>query len=90
MIDLSTILTRNPNSAYRIYDGRATIVLPQQAEVNVLNEVGSHVWDRIDGKRTVGQIIESVVEEFETPAETARRDVLEFIETLRAHGMVTE
>ena len=89
MIDLLAVPRRSPNSAYRIYDGQATIVLPDRAEVNVLNPIGSIVWDRMDGTRTVAQIIEAVVEEYEIAPERARLDVLEFIETLRQHGMVS-
>ena len=88
MIDLALVPRRNPNSAYRIYDGQATIVLPDHAEVTVLNEVGSLVWDRMDGTRTVAQLIDAVVEQCETTPEVARRDVLEFLQSLRDHGMV--
>ncbi len=88
MTELVMVPRKNPNSAYRIYDGQATIVLPEQAEVNVLNEIGSLVWDRIDGTRTVAQLIDEVVEQCDTTPEVARRDVLEFLQSLRAHGMV--
>src|SRR6267142_2355309 len=88
MTDLAMVPRKNPNSAYRIYDGQATIVLPEQAEVNVLNEIGSLVWDHIDGTRTVAQLIDEVVEQCDTTPEVARRDVLEFLQSLRAHGMV--
>ena len=88
-MDLSGVPIKNPKAAYRIYDGKATVVLPERAEVNVLNEVGSVVWDRIDGKRTVGEILQAVLEAFEVSPEAARRDVLEFIATLRENGMVS-
>ena len=89
MMDLLAVPKRSPNSAYRIYDGQATIVLPDRAEVKVVNEIGSLVWDKMDGARTVAQLIEAVVAEYEVEPEKARRDVLEFIESLREHGMVT-
>lgn len=87
--DLELVLTKNPNAAYRVYEGQATIVLPEQSEVNVLNEIGSLVWNQIDGRRSLGQIVEAVVEEYEVTPDEARRDVLEFIASLRAHRMVS-
>jgi hypothetical protein len=91
-MDLSAVLTRNPNAAYRIYDGQATVVLPDRAEVHVINEVGSLVWDRIDGRRTLGQILDEVqgvvTEGWDVGTETLRHDVLEFVRSLREHGMV--
>ena len=86
---LDTVLRKNPNAAFRIFDGQATIVLPDRSEVNVLNELGSMVWERIDGSRTVGQIVEAVVQDYEVGPEAARRDILEFIGALHDHGMVT-
>jgi len=87
-VDLQAVLAKNPNAAYRIYDGKATVVLPDQAEVDVLNEVGSAVWDRIDGARTLAQILDSVVEEFEVDRDHALSDMLEFVAVLREHRMV--
>jgi len=87
-VDLQAVLAKNPNAAYRIYDGKATVVLPDQAEVDVLNEVGSAVWDRIDGARTLAQILDSVVEDVEVERDRALLDMLEFVAVLREHRMV--
>ena len=87
-MDPSIVLTKNPDAAYRVYDGQATVILPDRAEVSVLNEVGSLVWDRIDGKRSVEEIIAAVLEHYQVNAEQAQRDVFEFISSLRDHGMV--
>lgn len=84
-----TVLRKNPNAAYRIFDGKATVVLPDQSEVNVLNPIGSLVWERIDGTRTVGQILDAVLEEYEIGAETAREDILAFLNDLHEHEMVS-
>ena len=92
-MDQAAILTKNPNVAYRIYDGEATVVMPDRAEVKVVNEIGSVVWDKIDGKRTVGQIVESALEavlkDYEVTPDELRRDILAFLGDLREHGMVS-
>lgn len=89
MLDRGKILTKNPGAAYRIYDGQATIVLPEQAQVTVLNEVGSLVWDRIDGRRTLGEILDAVNEAFEVAPEQLEKDVQEFLDALREQRMVS-
>lgn len=93
MIDPGAVLTKNPNVAYRIYDGEATVVMPDRAEVKVVNAIGSVVWDKIDGKRTVGQIVESALEsvlkDYEVTPDDLRRDILAFLGDLREHGMVS-
>jgi hypothetical protein len=82
------VLRRNPNAAFRVYDGQATVVLPDRAMVHVLNELGSSVWEAIDGTRSVGQIIESVVDEYDVEPGRAHTEVLEFLAALLEQGMV--
>ena len=88
-MDLSIVLSRSPDAASRTYDGQATIVLPSRAEVKVLNEVGSRVWESIDGRRTLGEILDAVLAEFDVPREKATADVIEFVGALKAQGMVS-
>lgn len=91
-MDRGAVLKKNPNAAYRVYDGQATVVMPDRAEVKVVNEVGSLIWEKIDGHRTVGQVVESALEsilkDFEVAPDEARRDALDFIGALYDHGMV--
>ncbi len=72
----------HPQVAARIIDGEAVIVLPESSQVNVLNEVGSCIWKLIDGTRSVGEITEAIVAEYDVTAEQAERDVNEFIQEL--------
>ena len=88
-MEIGTVLTKNPEAAYRIYDGQATVVLPGRSEINVLNEIGSLIWERIDGQRTVGQILQAVLEAYEIDSDRARGDMLGFLSSLQDHGMVT-
>ena len=88
-MDLSTVLTKSPDAAYRTYDGQATIVLPSLARVNVLNEVGSSIWDRIDGQRSLQEILDGIVEEFDIGRDQAAADLQAFVADLRANGMVS-
>ncbi len=88
-MDLKSVMTRTSDAAYRIYDGKATIVLPGRAEVKVLNPVGSLVWDRIDGSRPLEQILQEILEEYEIPRRQAEQDLLEFVDDLRNNGMVS-
>ena len=88
-MDLNTVLTRNPDAAYRIYDGQATIVLPARAEVHVINEIGSSVWGRIDGAKTLRRILDDILSEYDTERAQAEADLLEFAASLHAQGMVS-
>ena len=48
-----------------------------------LNETGAFIWDHIDGKNTVEDLIASIMKEYETDFRTARADVMAFIEEMK-------
>ena len=44
-----------------------------------LNEVASFIWQNIDGKKTIENLVDGVITHFEVDKETAQNDVIEFI-----------
>ena len=80
---------RHTDSSFReIADEGGLVVLPGKAQVKVLNPVGIRVFSLLDGARTVEEIASAVAGEFDVPAETARKDVLDFLTELADHGML--
>jgi hypothetical protein len=70
-------------------DGRAALVNPDGTELITLNEVGSVVWDAMDGERELDELVgavETVCEHVDSAV--ARNDVLHFLEELVALGLV--
>jgi methyltransferase-like protein len=57
--------------------------------IYTLNDVGTYIWEQIDGHRTTGEIVALVVEEFEVTKEEAQKDLTEFVEQLSTLGALT-
>ncbi len=55
-----------------------------------LNPVADFIWDRIDGARSVSDIVVEVVSAFDTEPGKAGADVLEFVSELEREGVVEE
>jgi len=55
-----------------------------------LNEVGARVYDLVDGKRAVRDIVAAIVEEFDVSSEQAQNDVTQFIEQLLSIKSIEE
>ena len=55
-----------------------------------LNDVGTFIWERIDGKRQLMDIKMKMVEEFEVAPSEAERDLLQFIAHLEKMGCIIE
>ena len=58
--------------------------------IYTLSEVGAHIWEQIDGRRTTAEILALTVEEFEVSEEEAQKDLTEFIEQLSSIGAITK
>jgi hypothetical protein len=82
---------RHPDTAYRnVNDGGGLVVMPERSEVKVLNPVGSLVYSLLDGEHSQEQIVDSVIEAYEVPRETAVAHVRDFLRDLAANGMLLE
>jgi len=79
---------KDPRTASRIEDGEAVVVLLEQAEVKVLNPVGSRIWELCDGSIAVRDIIDRICEEYDVEKNQARQDATEFIQLLADHQML--
>lgn len=85
-MNLKSYPTMHPQVAAQMVDDAAVIVLADAGEVNVLNPVGTRVWELSDGSHTIQQIIETIADEFDVAPGEMRVDVEEFLETLVQYG----
>jgi hypothetical protein len=71
-----------------------TIIVPIKAKVGdldsiyTLNEVGTRIWQLIDGRADTHQIIEAISREYEVTGEEATKDVIDFLERLEVASLI--
>jgi coenzyme PQQ synthesis protein D (PqqD) len=82
------IVAKSPSTAWQILAGEAVIVSMETKVMRGLNPVGSLVWELIDGRRTVDEIVAVVVREFDVDPSTATEDVEAFVGDLLDKGLV--
>lgn len=56
--------------------------------IYVLEGVGAFIWDRLEARPSVKELIDQVCAEFEVLPDTATADTLEFIARLETAGLV--
>lgn len=87
MIDLKSVVSHSPDIVTK-KTGNEYVLVPLAnniADMNrlfTLNETGACIWELIDGKKNVGEIVEKFTEEFDIDHETATKDILSFIENM--------
>jgi hypothetical protein len=78
---------KNPDMVSRLI-GDEFILVPIQRNVADLESVftlggtGVRIWELIDGRQTVGELLARVVEEFEIEPEKAEADLVEYLQSL--------
>lgn len=71
-----------------------TIIVPVRRgacdldSIYTFNEVGTRIWELIDGRTPISRIVEIITNEYEITAEEAERDVIEFLGSLEAAGLI--
>lgn len=81
-MDFNKYPVLHPQVATRTVDGEAVIVLADSGQVNVLNPIGTRMWELMDGTRNIQQIVDTICEEFDVAEEEAKRDLEEFLQQL--------
>jgi len=79
---------RNSTMITRVIDGEAVIMDPQRGKVLALNEVGSYIWELLDGAHSQEDLLDKICREFNVGREVAAADLEEFIAVLRSKDLV--
>ncbi len=80
------LLTRSIAGEMLVIPVRARLADLQR--IYALSPVAEFVWERIDGRNTVGQISADVADQYAVDVEQAASDVREFVSELARAGLV--
>ncbi len=58
--------------------------------IYTLNDVAAHIWELIDGKRSLKSLRDSMVEAFQVQDSEAQEDLIMLIEQLKEVGAIQE
>ncbi|UCF68259.1 MAG: PqqD family protein [Acidobacteriota bacterium] len=73
---------RNPRLADQTLGGKAVVLHYEGRRILGLNESGTLVWNLLDGRRSIGQLVDALAAHFGLPAREIDTDVLEFVRSL--------
>ncbi len=84
IMNLKELYVKKSQFASRLV-GNELIIVPLKGSVSdmnelfTLNEVGSFIWEQINGNNTENEIVKAVCEEFDVDDNIARKDVSDFL-----------
>lgn len=84
MINLKSVYSHSPSIVTKKTGSEYVLVpvannIANMNSVYTLNETGAFIWELINGKRNIEEIIERVTEEYNIDHDTAAEDVFSFI-----------
>ena len=94
MTGLKSVLSHSPSVVTRKTGSEYVLVpiannIADMNSVFTLNETGALIWELIDGKRDVKEIITELTKEYDIDITTAAADVMAFIEKMNRYLIVT-
>ncbi len=93
MNDLTKCFLKESDFATRAILGE-TIIVPIKGGVGdlnsiyTLNELGTRIWELIDGKTSIDRMIGEICEAYDVGPEEAEKDTIEFLGSLEASGLI--
>ena len=86
---MSTCVVRGDKLAARKVGGEMVILSAEDSSLFLLNEVGTAIWEATDGHRSIQAIADVLCAEYDVDRATALADVMEFVESLSAAGILS-
>lgn len=91
---LSKCPSKSPKVVFRIIDGQAMVIYLDDKpigndEVNIFNSTGTRIWELLDAKRKVSEIIKIIYDEFEVDYKTVAKEIMEFLFSLLKKQLIT-
>ncbi len=81
---------RNPRVARQVLGGRAVVLHYEGGRMAGFNETGTRVWERLDGRRTIAEIIDELAREDGVPVDEVAPAVRGFVADLLARELVVK
>ena len=82
----SSVVTRKTGNEYVLVP--ITNNIADMNSVYTLNETGAFIWEHIDGKRSIEEIIKELTAEYDIDSANAETDVLTFVENMSKYLII--
>jgi methyltransferase-like protein len=82
----ATVVTRKTGNEYVLVP--ITNNIADMNSVYTLNETGAFIWEQIDGKRSIEDIIAALTAEYDIDNKNAEEDVLSFVENMSKYLII--
>lgn len=83
---MKKIFDKNPDTIFRVINGKPFIMNYKTGNVMTLNELGSVIWEKLPDFSS--KIIKDIASEYDVSKDEVQKDVLEFLDLLKKENLV--
>lgn len=87
-LNLNSIIEQKEEVDVTELNGEKVMMDLDRGKYFMLNETGSTIWDAIDKKRSVSEIVDFILENHDVERELGKNKVLEYLELLRHEELI--
>ena len=88
MITLTDCFLASPDTTYEVTEGRAFVINMATSSYITLNHTGTFLWERLDGRSSLGVIAAEMAEAYGVDISIASSDVLLLANDLASDGYI--
>lgn len=82
------VVTKNQDVIWREVDGETVLLNPVTGRYFGLNRVACSFWNRVDGKTTIDEIIDQILDEYEVERQVLSQDIVELVSILTEYELL--
>lgn len=84
----STKVKQNPNMLTTQMDGEIVMMSIKHGKYFSIGKTGVAIWGQIETERSIGEVVDSLCEQYEVDRAVCAQDVLRFVENMVAKEIV--
>jgi hypothetical protein len=73
---------------FRELQGELVLLQLERGAYFGLDPVGAHIWQLLREERSLGEVVQALVAEYDVSEPRAREDVVDLVRRLQEHGLV--
>lgn len=82
------VVTKNQDVIWREVDGETVLLNPITGRYFGLNRVACTFWNKVDGKTTIDEIIDQMLDEYEVERQVLSQDIMELVDVLTEYELL--
>ena len=87
-VNIDSVITKNTEIDDTDLDGEKVRMNLDKGQYFMMNEVGSRIWELIEGNTPIVNIIETLTNEYDVDEETCENTVMEFLGRLKNADLI--